>query len=151
MEYISDITSIKKHHLIFKMPIKNQNNKYIYYYKLLYSDALIHLKYLLFRLDFTCVDLHGKVQLNDPVFASIRQLELTILRSINQSANKQLNLSLYTEITHKDIYQKNKQMSNQPLFLKISGIWEDKTHIGIVYKLYYSGTTYPLEMWPESS
>jgi hypothetical protein len=140
MEYISNISEIQNHHLIFKMPIKNQNSKYLYYYKLLYSDRYIHLKYLLFRLDFVSVHSNGKVNKQDPIFEKIKHIETTILESLNQNLNKKLKSSLYHEIIQKDIYQNRQPQLFQPLFLKISGIWEDTTHIGLVYKLYYSST-----------
>ena len=133
MEYISNISEIKNHNLIFKMPIKNQNSKYLYYYKLLYSDSYIHLKYLLFRLDFVSIHNNGKVNKQDPMFGKIKHMEATILESINQNINKNLKLSLYHELMQKDIYQNRQPQLFQPLFLKISGIWEDTTHIGLVY------------------
>ena len=43
MEYITQIDSIKGHQIIFKHPVKNQNNKYINYYKLLYIDQNVFL------------------------------------------------------------------------------------------------------------
>ena len=143
MEYISKIENIKNHHLIFKMPIKNQNNKYLYYYKILYSDTTIHLKYLLFQLKFSTSQQHiygSKVEKHDPIFEKVKSLEELILKSINQSVQKQLKYGLYDEIINKDIFNINTQNNHQPLFLKISGIWEDDTHIGLVYKLYYTNT-----------
>ena len=59
MEYITQIDSIKGDQIIFKHPVKNQNNKYINYYKLLYSDPNVHLKYLLIPISFNEFDSFG--------------------------------------------------------------------------------------------
>lgn len=144
MEYISNIDDIQSHQLIFKMPVKNQNNKYLYYYKMLYSDTIMHLKYLLFKINFNHSFMNHpfKVNKKDPIFDKIRQLECMILRSINQTVQKEIKCNIYDELMQRDItYVVNNNPCFQPLFLKISGIWEDATHIGIVYKLYYSMNT----------
>ena len=143
MEYISKIENIKNHHLIFKMPIKNQNSKYLYYYKLLYSDTTIHLKYLLFQLQFSTSQQHiygSKVEKHDPMFEKIKALEELILLSINQSIQKQPKYCLHNEIINKDIFNINTQNNHQPLYLKISVIFEDNMNICLVYKLYYTNT-----------
>ena len=48
MEYILNEKQVKNENLVFKLPIKNQNTKYINYYKLMYSNTYFTLKYLLF-------------------------------------------------------------------------------------------------------
>lgn len=144
MEYISNIDDIQSHQLIFKMPVKNQNSKYLYYYKLLYSDTIMHLKYLLFQINFNpSFMIHPlKVNKKDPIFDKIKQLEYNILQSINQTIQKEIQLNIYDEIMQKEItYVVHNNPCFQPLFLKISGVWEDTKHIGLVYKLYYSMNT----------
>ena len=53
MEFILNINNVNNENLIFKLPIKNQNIKYINYYKIMYSNDIINLKYLLIKLNFT--------------------------------------------------------------------------------------------------
>ena len=53
MEYIIDVENIKNQNIIIKLPIKNQNNKYINYYKIIYSNPYFNLKYLIIQLHFT--------------------------------------------------------------------------------------------------
>lgn len=131
MEYINQIDTIKSHQFIFKYPVKNQNNKYINYYKLLYSDPNVHLKYILIP-----IKLNSPTNATNLIFEKIKILEHLILSSINQHIGKQLKISLYHEIINKDIIN-----TPQNLYLKISGIWENNTQIGLVYKLYYATST----------
>lgn len=146
MEYLLDIDKIKSHHLIFKLPIKNQNIKYKHYYKLLYSDHNIHLKYILLKMNFqmSYVEHHDhfykmKVSKQDPIFNKIKALEEMILKCLNNSIKKKMVLCCYQDILAKDILFQSSY--SQDMFLKISGIWEDETHIGLVYKFYYMMST----------
>jgi hypothetical protein len=148
MEYISNIDEIKQHQMIFKMPVKNQNIKFLYYYKLLYSDINVHLKYLLFQINFNPSSYNKdpytrvKIDKQDPIFEKIRKLEILLLSCMNQHVSKKIKCSLYEEFIQKDMsYVSTNHPNYQPLYLKISGIWEDHTHIGIVYKLYYAMST----------
>ena len=127
MEYITQIDSIKGHQIIFKQPVKNQNNKYINYYKLLYSDPNVHLKYLLIPIN---------INFKEQLLEKIKVLEYLILSNLNQHIEKQIKISLYHDIFNKDIPH-----SSQNLYLKISGIWENNTQIGLVYRLYYTMST----------
>ena len=67
---------------------------------------------------------------------NIYVLEHTILACLRQHVNKKVKMSIYEEMV-----QKNLQHSNQTMYLKISGVWEDTTYIGLVYKLYYTMST----------
>lgn len=149
MEYVLDIDTINTHHLIFKLPIKNQNSKYTYYYKLLYSDSNIHVKYILILVRFqqSYVDHRDhfykiKVSKQDPFFQKIRTLEHIILTSLNQSVGKKIVYSCYNDFITKDIlFHSHHNGPSQEMFLKISGIWEDEEQIGLVYKIYYMMST----------
>ena len=52
MEYIIDVHKIENQNIVIKLPIKNQNNNYINYYKLIYSNSYLNLKYLIIQLNF---------------------------------------------------------------------------------------------------
>lgn len=147
MEYVLDIDNINTHHLIFKLPIKNQNSKYRYYYKLLYSDSNIHLKYILILVRFhqSYVEHRDnfykmKVSKKDPFFQKTKMLEHTILNSLNQSVGKKIVYGCYNDLMTKDILYQSPH-NGQEMFLKISGVWEDDEHIGLVYKFYYMMST----------
>ena len=96
MEYITILDDINQHQMIFKLPVKNQNTRFLYYYKLLYSDINVHLKYLLFQIDFD-FDFNGKeynyrtkVDKQDPVFEKVRKLEILLLSCLNQHISKKM-------------------------------------------------------------
>ena len=148
MEYISHMDEINQHQMIFKLPVKNQNTRFLYYYKLLYSGTNVHLKYLLFQIEFDHSSyekdqyIRTKVDKQDPVFEKVRKLEILLLLAINQHVSKKMKYSLYEEFIQKNMsYVSTRHPNYQPLYLKISGIWEDDTHIGLVYKLYYAMST----------
>jgi hypothetical protein len=83
-----------------------------------------------------------KVSKKDPVFKKIQDLEIMILTCLNQHVHKKLSTSLYNELIMKDLMYVSPQTNhNQTLHLKISGIWEDEEHIGLVYKMYYAMST----------
>lgn len=146
MEYLLDIDKIQSHHLIFKLPIKNQNIKYKFYYKLLYSDHNIHLKYILLKMRFqqSYVEYNDhyykmKVSKQDPIFDKIKQLEEIILTCLNNTLKKKMVFGCYQDIMAKEILYQS--CYSQDMFLKISGIWEDEERIGLVYKFYYMMST----------
>tara|TARA_Y100000816_G_C25874215_1_gene456204 strand:+ start:62 stop:535 length:474 start_codon:yes stop_codon:yes gene_type:complete len=152
MEYILNEKQIKNENLIFKLPIKNQNIKYTNYYKLMYSNIYFTLKYLLLQLKFTNYKLiynynnyNLVIDKNDRLIEHIKNIELLILNSINNSINKTIVCSLYNDLINKEILYNFSHLPNIDNFcLKISGIWEDKTKIGLVYKFYYNISTVKL-------
>ena len=131
------------------MPIKNQNSKYNHYYKLLYSDYNIHLKYILVKICFQQSYVENndmfykmKVSKKDPFFNKIKTLEYTILNSLNKSINKKIVYGCYLDIISRDmLFQSQYSTNYQDMYLKISGVWEDNEHIGLVYKFYYMMST----------
>ena len=64
----------------------------------------------------------------------IKQFEIKILSRLNQIIQKQLNLSCFKHLTHnKTVYTFNEPIIR--VCLRISGIWESDTHIGLTSKL----------------
>lgn len=149
MEYIIEHDKIKEHNLIFKMPIKNQNEKYINFYKILYSNKDITLKYILIKLDFTSFIVHQefqryKVSVNktDDFIKTIERIEKRILMSINNTLNKNIVCNMLNDINTKPyLYSFVHTPNLDRLYIKVSGIWESDTSIGLVYKFYYNTST----------
>ena len=149
MEYLLSIENIYHHNLIFKLPIKNQNDQFINFYKLIYSNSYFNLKYILLKLEYIDYDLKFSnnnyllyVNKHDPFFSKLQQLEFMILNSINKYINKNIVCNCYKELMKKQYlycFQKFPNLKN--LCLKISGIWEDDNNIGLVYKIYYNMST----------
>lgn len=149
MEYLLSIEDINHHNLIFKLPIKNQNEEFIHFYKIIYSNCNFNLKYILLKFDYKDYELKFNnnyyllcVNKNDPFFTKLHQLEYMILSSINKNINKTIVCNCYKELNKKQYlycFQKFPNLNN--LCLKISGIWENDHSIGLVYKIYYNMST----------
>lgn len=149
MEYLLSIEDIYHHNLIFKLPIKNQNEEFIHFYKIIYSNTNFNLKYILLKLDYKDYELKFNnnyyllcVNKYDPFFTKLQQLEYMILSSINKHINKTIICNCYKELIKKQYlycFQKFPNLKN--LCLKISGIWENNNSIGLVYKIYYNMST----------
>ena len=149
MEYILSINDIHHNNLIFKLPIKNQNDKFIHFYKIIYSNLHFNLKYILLKMEYN--DYEIKINNNnyllsvnktDSFFYKLQNLELLILNSINKYIRKNIVCNCYQELIKKQYlycFQKFPNLKN--LCLKISGIWEDENNIGLVYKVYYNTST----------
>jgi hypothetical protein len=83
-----------------------------------------------------------KVSKKDPFFNKIKTLEYTILNSLNKSINKKIVYGCYLDIISRDmLFQSQYSTNYQDMYLKISGVWEDNEHIGLVYKFYYMMST----------
>ncbi len=152
MEYIINTKRIKSHNLIFRNPIKNQNEKFINFYKLIYSDSFFTLKYML--LSFNLINYNIIISNNnyllyiekdDLFFKQIKDFEKMILETLNVHINKKIVYNCYNELINKQfIYCFQSYPDLKHFCIKISGIWEDKVSIGLVYKIYYNTSTQKL-------
>ena len=149
MEYIIDYDKINEHNLIFKMPIKNQNEKYINFYKILFSNKHITLKYIIIKLNFSSFKIQQEFQRyrviinkNDDFIKNIENVEKKILVSINNTLNKNIVYNMLNDIDSKPyLYSFVHTPNLDRFYIKISGIWESETSIGLVYKFYYNTST----------
>ena len=149
MELHVNIDNIKSQNIIYKLPVKNQNHNYKNYYKLILSTNDFNLKYILIKLDLKNYELKKDkniyklhIDKNDNFISKLIDLEEKILFGINNTLNKNITYQLKNELLNKDcLYKFNKIPDINNLFIKISGIWETKEDIGIVYKIYYNMST----------
>jgi hypothetical protein len=75
--------------------------------------------------------------IEDAFLNKIKEVETTLLNKMNQLINKQIMLSCYKFLLiHKNIYTYNEYPTNIKLYLRISGIWESDTQIGLTTKLF---------------
>ena len=149
MEYTLSLLQLRFNHILFKLPIKNQNENFDLFYKILYSNNNMNLKYILIKLEFSDYDIISlnkthlmKINKNDAWLNKLREFEETVLKIINMKVKKKIMLSCYNEFMSKQYlycFQYHPNLKN--LMLKISGVWENKTHIGLVFKLYYNMST----------
>lgn len=149
MEYIINNAHINSHNLLFKIPVKNQNPEYLYYYKMIYTNHHYNLKYILLNLGLKKEHIKQDKKSyiidisNDKAFVNqIYKIEKKILDSINIYLHKKANYVCVNELKKKKfIYSLSHYPHLDHLYLKISGVWESTTDIGIVYKLYYNTST----------
>lgn len=149
MELHVNIDDITTSNIVYKLPVKNQNHNYKNYYKLILSTNNFNLKYILIKLNLNKFELKKdkniyKLQIdkNDTFITKLINLEQNLLFGINNTINKNMNCLLKNELLNKDyLYKFNKIPDLNNLFIKISGIWENKQDIGIVYKIYYNMST----------
>ena len=149
MEYIITHDCINDNNLVFKLPIKNQNESYINFYKILYSNKNITLKYILMKLNFTSFtikqDSHRYkvvINKNDEFIKHIENIEKKILSSINNTINKNIVYNLTNDIHSKPyLYSFLHHPNLEKFYIKISGVWESDSSVGLVYKFYYNTST----------
>jgi len=149
MEYIIEYDKINTHNLVFKMPIKNQNENYINFYKILFSNNHITLKYILMRLNFTTFAVKQEshrykvmINKNDNFIKNVEETERKILNAINNTTNKTIVYNLSSDIKSKPyLYSFVHHPNLDKFYIKISGIWESDSSIGLVYKFYYNTST----------
>ena len=149
MEYLLNINDIQSYNIIYKKPVKNQDNKYINFYKLLYSNAHLNLKYLLINIPFENYNIINtnkcfmlQIDKCDEFYNYIRYIEELVLQTANMNIDKNIIYNCYYEMYNKPyIYCFQKYPVLKNLVLKISGVWEDEYNIGLVYKIHYNTST----------
>lgn len=148
MEIIFNQPNINNYNIFFKKPIKNQNEKFSSFYKLLYSNNIYSLKYLLINLDivnYTIIQEGYKHKLvgnmSETFMKCIEKIEYTILNALknNLKTKKKVSINLLNDLKSRGyIYIFNEPPDFDKIYLKISGVWEDHTKIGLVYKICYN-------------
>ena len=134
MEYIIEHDKINEHNLVFKMPIKNQNENYIYFYKILFSNKNITLKYILMKLNFTSFTIRQDshryrviINKNDSFIKNIEEIEKKILGSINNTINKNIVHNLTNDINSKPyLYSFVHNPDLERFYIKISVLIQSK-------------------------
>lgn len=149
MECIINCDEIKEKNIVFKLPIRNQNAKYSHFYKILYSSSKISMKYILLNISTIQYSIHEGpckykvvIEKSDKNVQSICKVEYMILKALNNSLNKNIILNLSKDIQEKPyLYSFLQYPVIKHLLLKISGVWENETSIGLVYKFTYITST----------
>jgi hypothetical protein len=135
----------------FHKPIPNKFSNYTNFYKIIYNTKIFTLNSLLLYLDVNysliTFDIESdkyKLSLNytDEFLLQLKQLEEEIIQRLNININKSVILSLYNTILHNNIIYvndiKNKKIR---LYIRISGLWESESHIGLTIKLSINSKT----------
>lgn len=144
MNIYHKLDDIKINDIMFYKPTINKIAHYMYFYKVAYNIESFVLNTLLIEVNIkdTIITKDNNVYkvsiIIDEVFLNkIKEIETTLLNKMNQMINKQIMLSCYKFLLiHKNIYTYNEYPTNIKLYLRISGIWESDTQIGLTTKLF---------------
>lgn len=149
MELSVNIDNIEHNNIIYKLPVKNQNNNFKNYYKIMLSTENFNLKYIIIKIELNNFlikkdNTNYKLVVNNENNSLLKLIhfEKELLHGLNNTLNKKCNYSLKNEFMHKEyLYKFNKYPQNKHVYFKISGLWENNETIGLVYKFYYNIST----------
>lgn len=131
--------------IIFQKPIENKLEIYKNFYKILYTHPKYTMNYILIPMKITQYNIdyiNGKYKLsvnkNDNIFDKIYQIERSILTNLNRVVKKNITMNCVFDLKNKKhLFVFHQEPDIRFLSLKISGVWENDTSIGIIYKLFY--------------
>ena len=139
MNIYHDIDNINIHDISYYKAIQNKIMHYKYFYKIIYNLGLFTLNTIIINVDANDITVHKENNIYkvsfilDSIFLEkLKQLESSILENINHITNKKISYS-FNKYINKMVYTTNSP--NVRLSLRISGIWESETQIGITSKL----------------
>ena len=139
MNLCLEIDNIDIKDVAFYKPIQNKIAHYKNFYKILYNIEMFTLNTLIIQVDVRELQIVKenniyKVSFSiDPVFLEkLKLFETKLLDNFNHITNKKIMYS-FNKFINKLIY--NTTNPNTNIVLRISGIWESDTQIGITNKL----------------
>ena len=134
-----DIDDINNKDVAFYKPIQNKIAHYKNFYKILYNIEMFTLNTLIIKVDVKDLQVNKenniyKVSFTiDPIFLEkLKLFETNLLDNFNHITNKKVMYS-FNKFINKLIYNTTVPTTN--IVLRISGIWESDTQIGITNKL----------------
>lgn len=140
MNLYHKINDIDYNKIFFYKPVVNKITHYSYFYKLMYDIHLFTLNSLNIEIDIDSYEIveenkkfRVNIKINETFLDKIKILEEIIIKSVS---SKQNSLSCYKYLTFNKlsyIYDKYPEKIN--LILRISGLWETTTCIGITTKI----------------
>lgn len=141
MNLYHNIDDIDYKKIFFYKPVVNKIVHYNYFYKLIYDINIFTLNTLIIHIDIDSYDIteeNGKykvhVKINQLFIEKIKNLEESILKKITK---KQFVLSCYKFLLfNKSTYVFEKYPEKIQLAIRISGLWETDSTIGLTTKIY---------------
>lgn len=141
MNLYHNIDDIDYKKIYFYKPVINKIIHYNYFYKLMYDINIFTLNTLIINIDIDSYDIleeNGKfrvhVKINHQFIEKMKMLEESILKNI---IKKQCVLSCYKFLLfNKSNYIFDKYPESVKLAIRISGLWETETTIGLTTKIY---------------
>jgi len=142
MNIYHDIDTISINDVSFYKPIQNKIMHFKYFYKIVYNTGLFTLNTIILDIGVSQYTVHKENNLYkvsfiiDPVYLEkLKVFEQLLLEQLNNTINKKIALSFHKYV-NKLVYTTN--IPNIKVLLRISGIWESDTQIGITSKLTFN-------------
>jgi len=141
MNLYHNIDDIDYKKIFFYKPVINKIVHYNYFYKLIYDINIFTLNTLIIHIDidsYEIVEENNKfrvyVKINQVFIEKMKEFEEIILKNITK---KQHVLSCYKFLLfNKSTYIFDKYPEQVRLAIRISGLWETETSIGLTTKIY---------------
>jgi len=142
MNIYHNVEDIDYKKIMFYKQVPNKIPNYKFFYKIMYDMHNFTLNSIIINVkidDYTIIEENKKyratIQINEDFLEFIKLLEINILNNIN--SNKQPVYSCYKYlIFNKSTYLFDKLPETINLSLRISGLWESDTTIGLTTKIY---------------
>jgi hypothetical protein len=139
MNLYHNIDDVDYKKIFFYKPVINKIIHYNYFYKLIYDVNIFTLNTLIINIEidsYEVIEDNGKfrvhVKINPQFIEKIKAFEETILKHITK---KQIILSCYKFLLFNKSYVYEKYPEEIKLSLRISGLWETETTIGLTTKI----------------
>lgn len=141
MNLYHNIDDIDYKKIYFYKPVVNKIIHYNYFYKLMYDINIFTLNTLIIHIEIDSYDIteeNGKyrvhVKINNQFIEKMKTLEEAILKNI---IKKQIVLSCYKFLLfNKSTYVFDKYPETVKLAIRISGLWETESTVGLTTKIY---------------
>ena len=139
MNICLDIDQIHIKDISFYKPIQNKIAHYKNFYKILYNIEIFTLNTMIINVDVKDLQVQRENNIYKVSFTvtpafidKLKLFEMSILDNFNHITNKKIMYS-FNKFVNKLVYNTNNPNIN--VVLRISGIWESDSQIGITYKL----------------
>ena len=142
MNLYHNINDIDYKKIFFYKRVVNKISHYNYFYKIIYDVNIFTLNCLIINVDidsYTVIEENNKfrinIQINEKFLESIKEFEKNILTNINIHKQNIYSCHKYL-LFNKSTYIMDKMPTKINLVIRISGLWETDTSIGLTTKIY---------------
>jgi len=140
MNLYHKINDVDYRKIYFYKPVVNKITHYNYFYKLMYDMQIFTLNSLNIEIEIDSYEMIEEnkkyrvtIKINDEFLDKIKSLEEKIIKPISL---KQNSLSCYKYLTFNKLsYMYDKLPEKIRLIVRISGLWETNTSIGLTTKI----------------
>ena len=140
MNLYHNIDDVDYKKIFFYKPVINKIIHYNYFYKMIYDVNIFTLNTLIINIEidsYEIIEENNKfrvhVKINQSFIEKIKDLEESILKNITKN---QITLSCYKFLLYnKSLYIFDKYPQTIKLSLRLSGLWETDTTIGLTTKI----------------